>query len=120
MADSFAALISSGLSQRHLLPRLCLHDLLSIEGISSTISRLLLSEDFWHSAILRSLPPGHSLTRGQVASGSRRAAHQHADTQKAIRDQDLTIKCAAGMTGILTYGQVCCQDWLNLCPALQS
>ena len=88
-----AALISSGVLQQHLLPRLHLGDLHSIECVSTAFGQLLAQapENVWEAAIARTVPPSHPLARVQL--DYQQAVYQCAALQRAIDAQDISIMC---------------------------
>ena len=98
MADTSstqAALLSCGLLQRHLLPRLCLSDLLCIECVSTAFQHLICSapDAVWTAVIARTVPPSHHLAK-LPETGRQQAARQYATLQRAIQTEDITTTCA--------------------------
>ena len=93
-SGNLAALLSSGLVQRHLLPRLDVHDLLSVEGVSTGFKHLLnvVDEGVW-SAAIRTQSPCHPLAL--VKKDVRQAVRQYAELREAIKYEDASVMCAA-------------------------
>ena len=87
---SLDSLLSSSLLQRHLLPRLCLSDLLAVEHVSLAFRQLVTSapDPVYGAALARTLPPSHRLAR--VQTGCRQAAYDYAHLLRAFRTQDCT------------------------------
>ena len=86
-SDNTAALLSSGLVHKYLLPQLRISDLLNLENISTSFRQLVGSaaEEVWTAAIARSLPHSHHLAR--VQTGCEQAARQYVRHQMAIATQ---------------------------------
>ena len=96
--SSAADLLSSSLLQQHLLHRLSLPDLFSLEDCSTAFRQLLDSapDALWQQALARFLPPSHPAA--QVETGCRQLAHQYAAVQRAIKSKNLSPGCVAAST----------------------
>ena len=92
MTSTAIDLISSGVLQQQLLPRLSLADLCSLESVSPAFRQLLSSEDSWRRALARTLPPSHPFTH--VQTQCREAGQQYAASQRAIAAADFVTACA--------------------------
>ena len=90
--DAVTGLLSSGLLQRHLLPRLDLSDLLSFESIGAPFKHLVASasEKVWHAVSARTVPPNHHLL--DVQTGFQQAARQYASTERAVKTGNFTFR----------------------------
>ena len=94
-------LLSSSLVQRHLLPRLCLDDLVSLENVSTAFRHHVRSapEEAWAAAITRSVPPSHHLAR--VQTGLQQASRKYLATQSAIRTRDFAFELVTLLAKLL-------------------
>ena len=67
-----AAILSSGLFDKHLFPRLSLQNLFRLESLDRGFCHVLSSDAVWQVALASTLPHRHHLAAsGQAADGQR-------------------------------------------------
>ena len=91
-----AALLSSGVLQKHLLPRLCLSDLLRVGSLNKAFQQLICCapDAVWSAVIALTVPPSHPLAQARLQNGCQQAARRYAALQRAIKTRDISTTCA--------------------------